>query len=258
MNIRLFILCLAFQSLADPIAQWGAFEVKVRDQTVAKPDAKNEFGKIYDSLITACCGDSFARAEKWLFPVAGYSAKDMGKGGFQPHIRYGSSPVKGYDFFDGNRHGGHPAYDIFIRDTNQDCLDDRTGKPVAVVAPVDLLVLSVNCCWQPGSEIRGGKYIWALYPPGNLLLYFAHLDTINVASGRRCQAGDTLAAIGRTGKNAVPKRSPTHLHFMALEVTGDSLKPMDWQREISKSVIIRRHRFIFTGSTRSERGALLP
>jgi len=234
MILRILLLFLFLPSLADPIAQWGVFEVKVRDQTIAKPDAKNEFRKIYNSLIATSRGDSFVRPEKWLFPVAGYFAKDMGKGGFHPGIRYGSSPIKGYDFFDGNRHGGHPAYDVFIRDTNQDCRDDRTGKPVVVVAPVDLLVLSVNIGWNPGSEIRGGKYIWALYPPGNLLLYFAHLDTITVAPGRRCRSGDTLAAIGRTGKNAAPKRSPTHLHFMVLELKGESLKPMDWQRVISK------------------------
>jgi hypothetical protein len=232
--LRILPFILFLPSLADPIAQWGAFEVKVRDQTIAKPDAKIEFIKTFDSLIATCRSDSFARAEKWVFPVSGCSAKDMGRGGFQPDIRYGSSPVKGYDFYDGNRHGGHPAYDVFIRDTNQDCLDDRTKRPVSVVATVDLLILSVNSGWQPGSEIRGGNYIWALYPPENLLLYFAHLNAITIAPGRRCRAGDTLATLGRTGKNAAPKRSPTHLHFMALEAEDDRLKPMDWQGKISK------------------------
>ncbi|MBN1129585.1 MAG: M23 family metallopeptidase [Chitinispirillaceae bacterium] len=74
----------------------------------------------------------------------------------------------------------------------------------------------------------GGNYIWALHPPGNLLLYFAHLDSIVVVPGQIRRAGDTLATLGRTGKNAASARSPTHLHLMALEADGDSIKSVDW------------------------------
>jgi hypothetical protein len=224
----LFLLCLVAKVPADPITEWGLFEVSVRDQAIAKPEAKRRFGGLYKSLIALSRRDTFARAHWWTFPVAGYSKNDMGKGGFKPDIRYGSSPIRGYDFFDGNRHGGHPAYDIFIHDNDFDCIDDRTGKPVIIVAPVDLMVLSFNTGWRMDSDIRGGNYIWALHPPKNLLLYFAHLDTIKVLPGRLCHAGDTLATMGRTGKNAVKNRSPTHLHFMVLEVKEGNITPLDW------------------------------
>jgi hypothetical protein len=217
---------------ADPIVDWGVFEVKVRDRTIVKEDAKKRFGALYDSLIALTRNDTFAIKPVWTFPVAGCSKKDIGAGGFKPDIRYGSSPVKGYDFYDGNSHGGHPAYDIFIRDSNRDCRVDRTGKPAAIVAPVDLLILSINTGWSSGSKIRGGNYVWALFPAEKLLLYFAHLDSIYAAPGRIYRAGDTIAAVGRTGANAAAKRSPTHLHFMVLKVKGDSLVPVDWIRRI--------------------------
>jgi hypothetical protein len=56
----------------------------------------------------------------WAFPPTGYDARPIDKGrshGFVP---------SGCDFFGGNHHGGHPAYDIFIRDRNQDSRDDRS------------------------------------------------------------------------------------------------------------------------------------
>jgi murein DD-endopeptidase MepM/ murein hydrolase activator NlpD len=227
-KLKILLPFLFFSALADPVSEWGAFEVMVRDQQILKPEARKRFRVLYDSLLVIVPIDSFSRKSQWTFPVSGYSKKDIGKNGFRPDIRYGSSPIKGYDFFDGNRHGGHPAYDIFIRDSNHDRRDDRTGIPVAIVAPVDVLVLSVNTGWQSGSEIRGGNYIWALHPPKNLLLYFAHLDSIMAVPGRFCRAGDTLATMGRTGKNAAPKRSPTHLHFMVLEAGRASIKPVDW------------------------------
>jgi peptidoglycan LD-endopeptidase LytH len=232
MKPLLLFFILFFLSRADPIVDWGVFEVKVRDRTIAKADAKKEFRALYDSLIAMTRNNTFAIKPVWTFPVAGYSKKDIGAGGFKPDIRYGSSPVKGYDFYDGNRHGGHPAYDIFIRDSNRDCRDDRTGKPAVIVAPVDLLILSINTGWRSGSEIRGGNYIWALYPPENLLYYFAHLDSVSALPGRIYRAGDTIASVGRTGKNAEPKRSPTHVHCMVLKVKGNSLVPIDWSNRI--------------------------
>ena len=86
---------------------------------------------------------------------------------FQPDAVYGPSGKKGYDFFDGNKHGGHPAYDIFIRDKNRDCLDDKTGKPVNALAMEDCAELSVNTGWSRGSAIRGGNYVWLYNPKDN-------------------------------------------------------------------------------------------
>ena len=228
-----FAVCLAAASLAaaaDPsLKEWDRFEKSVRDQLLPKDSQRARFPALYHALRGVSApgptGDS-----AWVFPVQGYTLASVGKGGFRPAIRYGGSPVQGYDFFDGNRHGGHPAYDIFIRDKDRDCRDDRTGSKVAVVAPTRLVVLSTETQWQPGSGLRGGKYLWALATGSGLLLYFAHLDSVIANPGDTLPAGGRLGAVGRTGANAYPARSPTHLHFMVLNAGNGDPEPFDYYR----------------------------
>jgi hypothetical protein len=224
LSLIVFLFLSATQA---PVTEWGDFEKAVRDQTIKKEDARKEFPDIYKGLKEVCRDYAFNKDSQWLFPVKGYGKKDVGKGGFRPDIYYGSSPIKGYDFYDGNRHGGHPAYDIFIHDKNQDALDDRTGKPVAIIAPVDILILSVEAAWDQGSEIRGGRYIWALDPLHDQVLYFAHLNDVLVKPGSFIKAGSDIGTVGRSGKNAFPPRSPSHLHLMVLKVKGNKLEPFD-------------------------------
>lgn len=214
---------------ADPIAEWGRYEKLVRDQAGPKDSLKAAFPEIWSSLRAPDPGGVAPRRPDtpWVFPLAGYTLASVGKGGYRPDIRYGGSPVKGYDFFDGNRHGGHPAYDIFIRDRDRDSRDDRTGKPVPVIAPVDLIVLSTEPAWDPGSALRGGKYLWAKAVRSDRLLYFSHLDSVGGRPGDTLAAGFPLGTVGRTGKNAHAKRSPTHLHFMVLRVEDGRPVPLD-------------------------------
>jgi peptidoglycan LD-endopeptidase LytH len=223
-----FLLLFLFGTIPDPVAKWNHFEKSVRDQTIGKEQARKEFPALYQELKALCSNYNFKPASSWVFPVQGHGKRDMGAGGFRPDIRYGSSPIKGYDFYDGNRHGGHPAYDIFIRDRNFDSLDDKTGKPVAIVAPVDLLILSIEETWNPDSQIRGGRYVWALDPIQDQLFYFAHMNTIDAHAGAFLKAGSTIGTVGRTGKNAVPTRSPTHLHMMVLTVKDSQLLPFNF------------------------------
>lgn len=225
-SLALFILIAAGPQ--DPIIAWGHFIDSVRDQTIQKEEARNQFPAIFSALKEVCRKYTFKDTPAWVFPLQGYAIKDIGAGGFKPGIRYGSSPVKGYDFYDGNRHGGHPAYDIFIHDRDQDALDDASKKPVTVVAPVDLLILSAVSDWQPGSDIRGGRNVWALDPLHDRIFYFAHLDEVHARAGSYSKAGSAIGTVGRTGKNASPSRSPTHLHFMVLSVKGSALIPFDY------------------------------
>jgi peptidoglycan LD-endopeptidase LytH len=231
LSLIVFLFLSATQS---PVATWENFEKAVRDQTIKKEDARKEFPDIYKGLKDVCRSYPFNTDSQWLFPVKGYGKKDVGKGGFRPDIYYGSSPIKGYDFYDGNRHGGHPAYDIFIHDKNQDAIDDRTKSHVAVIAPVDILVLSTEAVWDKGSEIRGGRYIWALDPVHDQIIYFAHLNDVIVKPGSFIKAGSEIGTVGRSGKNAFPPRSPTHLHLMVLKVDGDSLVPFDYIHYLDK------------------------
>jgi hypothetical protein len=234
MMTLMLILLLAESSLSGPLNEWNRFEKAVRDQIIQKEEAKKQFPILYAEFKGLCSGYSFSKAAAWVFPVQGYGIKDLGAGGFRPDIRYGSAPIKGYDFYDGNLHGGHPAYDIFIHDKNQDTLDDASRQPVAVVAPVDLLILSTESGWKSGSEIRGGNYVWALDVLHDRIFYFAHLNTIQIKGGDFCKAGSVIATVGRTGKNAFPHRSPTHLHLMVLKVEGSRLIPLDYMPYLKK------------------------
>jgi peptidoglycan LD-endopeptidase LytH len=225
----LLVLFLIAAGLPDPIMDWGRFVDSVRDQTIRKEEARKQFPAIFGELKEICRKYPFQRFSSWVFPLQGYGPRDIGAGGFRPGIRYGSSPVKGYDFYDGDRHGGHPAYDIFIHDRNQDALDDGTRKPVSVLAPADLLILSTNGHWEPQSKIRGGCYVWALDPLEDQIFYFAHLKDVQVQAGAFITAGSSIGAVGRTGTNAWPARSPTHLHFMVLVVKENTLVPLDYR-----------------------------
>lgn len=228
-------VCLAAASLSPagaadpPLKEWERFEKSVRDQLLPKDSLRALFPPLYRALRGEA-RPAPADDSPWVFPVQGYSLASVGKGGFRPSIRYGGSPIRGYDFFDGNRHGGHPAYDIFIRDKDRDCRDDRTGAKVPVVAPTRLVVLSTEKEWSPGSKLRGGRYLWALAPGSDRLLYFAHLDSLIANPGDTVAAGGMLGTVGRTGANAYPARSPTHLHFMVLEVGNGVPEPFDYYR----------------------------
>lgn len=116
------------------------FEAAVRDGKIKKNEAREKLPRIMEGLKD--WGDPYSLAvdPPWIFPLKGYGLDSVGGkvgNGDRPDIVYGSSPIRGYDFFDGNRHGVHPAHDIFIRDSDRNSLDDRTGQPVPAVAMVD-------------------------------------------------------------------------------------------------------------------------
>ncbi len=237
-----FLIILAYASLlyyisthrtlkTNPIEDWQKFELAVRDGAIDKAAAKKALPAIMAQLETLARHYSFAYGQNWIFPVPGYDLSAIaGKNGnlYRPDIVYGSSPVKGYDFFDGNNHGGHPAHDIIIRDTDQDCLDDRTNKPVAVVAVADCLVLGTHTGWQPGSPLRGGNVAWLYNPNLQMVFYYAHLDKVMVKPGQLLKAGEVIGTIGRTGFSAEKKDSPTHLHLMVLQYQDNQLKPFNF------------------------------
>jgi murein DD-endopeptidase MepM/ murein hydrolase activator NlpD len=160
--------------------------------------------------------------QRFFFPLEGYGHASIGGKngeGYQP---------AGYEFLGGNRHNGHPAQDIFIRDRNQDGLDDRTEQPVGVLAMADGVVLSTFTQWAPDERhrhIRGGNYVWIYHPALKVFSYCAHLRDIRVELGERVRGGSLIATLGRTGPNAYPPRSPTHLHIMLLR--AKDMTPID-------------------------------
>jgi peptidoglycan LD-endopeptidase LytH len=167
----------------------------------------------FQTLLAEIAGQAPALSKTpWVFPLQGYNYRAVGGTNGDDYSD------KGYRYLDGNKHLAHPAHDIFIHDKNQDGLDDSTHQPVNVLAVTDGIVIACCQTWEPGSPLRGGKYIWIYHPQWQMITYYAHNGKIFVQPGDVVKRGQKVAEVGRTGFNAYPKRSPTHLHFSAFRV----------------------------------------
>lgn len=207
----IFILFYPFTSLhsqTDPAFKWNLLYPKIRNRLISKEEAQSRLKELEFLLKDFYLKTSSNKQDDRLcFPLKGYAPHDIGG-------KEGSGyNIKDYDFFDGDQHKGHLGHDIFIRDKNQDSLDDRTGKPAEVTAAASGIVVSVNLNWEPSSPIRGGNYIWIYDPIKSRYYYYAHLKEIFIKVGQVVSKGERLGTVGRTGVKAYPKKSPTHLHF---------------------------------------------
>jgi murein DD-endopeptidase MepM/ murein hydrolase activator NlpD len=229
----IFILFYPFtstRSQVDPASEWNLLYPKIRDRTISKGEAQEKL-KALEILLKDFYlrTTSLEQDDRLCFPLKGYGPSAIGgKGG-------SGYQIQGYDFFDGNQHKGHPSHDIFIFDQNQDGLDDRTRKPVEVIAAVSGVVVSVNLHWDPPSLIRGGNYIWTYDPMKSRYYYYAHLNEIFVKAGQVVSKGERLGTVGRTGVKAYPKKSPTHLHFTVHQSKDGYPKPFNPFMELIKA-----------------------
>ncbi|HEX8960452.1 MAG TPA: M23 family metallopeptidase [Geobacteraceae bacterium] len=205
----------------EPCTGFNLLNTLVRDGRILRPKAKEELLRLLPAIreyYYANGGKDYDRSE-WVFPLEGYSARAIAEG-----RRHGYEP-RGYDFCDGNRHKAHPALDIFIRDRDRDQRDDRTGAFVPVLSLTGGVVVALENSWEPGSALRGGKYLWIYDPAADILVYYAHNRELSVGLGAVVRPGDRIAFVGRTGLNAYRKRSPTHLHISCLKVGDGALTP---------------------------------
>lgn len=212
-------------SQSDPALEWNLLYPKIREQHISKQEAQEKIKTIEASLKFSGMVKTEEK-EHLSFPLKGYGPSSIGGkegNGYQ---------ISGYDFFDGDQHKGHPGHDIFIRDKNQDCLDDRTGMPVEVVAAAPGIVLSINTNWNPSSTIRGGNYIWIFEPARSRYYYYAHFGEILIKVGQIVSNREMLGLVGRTGLKAYPKRSPTHLHFTVHESKDGYPRPINPFKEL--------------------------
>jgi len=226
----LAVLLSASFCAGSALEEWDWFEKGVRDAALSQKEAAACFRVVHEHLKNYCTNILFSPDKGWVFPVEGYSSLSLKHESFR----------KGYFFFDWRKSSGHSAYDIFVRDRNQDCLDDQTGKPVNILAPVDLLVVSTYSNWRKSSGLQGGNYVWAYDPLQDRLFYFAHLGRILVKPGDLLRPGDVIATLARSGKNAAPRRSDTHLHFMVLKIRDDTVKAVDYYPELCAALSLVR------------------
>jgi hypothetical protein len=215
--------------------EFDELNTKVRDGLISKKDAIEEIKKLVPKIreyFTDNGGVEYPYL-KWVFPVKGYGSSAIGG------TNGSGYNASGYDYFDGNRHGGHPAHDIFINDRNQDDIDDNTGEPVDVLSMSSGVVVALEKEWDTKSNLRGGKYIWIYDTSIDALFYYAHNRKVVVNVGDIVKPGDKIAEVGRSGLNAYKKRSPTHLHFSLMPVTDGVVKPDNPYEDLINAKVIR-------------------
>lgn len=229
-----FILCLVVPAAVvhaqrGPAAEWNELYPKIRDGLMAREEVRTKLRDLETRLKTMVREKRPAtRGPSLVFPLRGYDDHAIGGkegNGYRP---------EGYDFFDGSRHKGHPGHDLFIRDRNQDTLEDETGTPVEVIAASSGVVVSAFQDWVPSSTIRGGNYVWIFEPVEGRYYYYAHLRDVSVKVGQLVSKGDPLGTVGRTGVNAYRKRSPTHLHFTVHQSVDGYPKPINPYLELRR------------------------
>lgn len=218
-------------SLSSAARRFNALNSLIRDGNIAREAARNEVKRLLPELRAEYYrggGVDYGK-DAWVFPLAGHDARSIGNGRDTGYV------AAGYDYFLGNRHGGHPSFDIFIHDRNRDCRDDRGGNPVRVLSLTGGIVVALEQEWRQGSRLRGGVYLWVYDPVNDLLVYYAHNSELSVGLGEIVKPGDQLAIVGRSGYNAAKMRSPTHLHLTVLKLRDGRPLPVDVYRELARA-----------------------
>lgn len=221
----------AEQTACTPCLEFNRLNTLIRDGKTDRRDARHSVSELLQQIRKTALEKSTAKYSRadWIFPLEGLNLNTAG------NRRGRDYAASGYDYFDGNNHGGHPSLDLFIHDRNQDSLDDRTGRPVSVLSMTGGIVVAIENEWERSSRLRGGKYIWIydIYTDG--LVYYAHNSEVMVRVGDMVKPGDPIARVGRTGKNACKKRSPTHLHLTYLKIKDGYPRPENIHRDLKQA-----------------------
>ncbi|HEY1910271.1 MAG TPA: M23 family metallopeptidase [Vicinamibacterales bacterium] len=216
-------------STSNPCLEFDRLYAQIRDQQIDHTSARARVRSLLPR-IDAYFQDHRATPtppERWRFPLEGYGAEAIGGTNGSGYV------ATGYDYFDGYKSRGHPGHDLFIHDRNRDELDDKTGKPVAVFSISTGVVVATAADWPSDSLLRGGRYVYVYDPAARGMFYYAHNRAVLVSPGEIVTAGQTIAYVGRSGRNASAPRSPTHLHvmFLAIDEEGDP-KPRDIYQDL--------------------------
>ena len=231
--IILFSISCTLQSYAQTSAvdEFDELYILIRDGKISKSDAIVQLDKLTEQIANLYYGKGGVDhpKEEFCFPLRGYNQSSIGGKNGSGYI------TKDYDFFEGNKHGGHPAHDIFIYDKNQDSNDDRTGNPVDVLSVSGGIVVALSKVWEPTSDLRGGKFVMIYDPGADAIYYYAHNNKVTIDLGDIVEPCEKIAEVGRSGLNAYKQRSPTHLHISRFLVNGGDIIPDDIYQDLLKS-----------------------
>jgi len=228
---------------ADPAAAFAVayrFDVKRGQKVEVEAEFQGErAGRLFIDLfraagpssgphvLVASAGEGEARLEFEPRRDASYIVRlqpELLRGGrYSVTIRRMASlgfPVAGLDIraiqsgFGGPRDGGrrvHHGVDIFAE------------RHTEVLSPSDAVVRYV------GDGGIGGNTIWLYDAKRSLFLYFAHLQTQDVAPGTNVRAGQKIGTVGNSG-NA--RTTPPHLHFGIYMRPEGPVDPVEFVRAV--------------------------
>lgn len=146
------------------------------------------------SAATPTAGPSTPAAGSWVLPVQGGRISSV----FGP--RSGVA---------GRAHEHHTGLDIAA----------PSGTPVKAAS--DGVVISAGSAGNYGNAV--------VVDHGNgVTTRYAHNSKLHVTEGQQIRAGDTIAAVGSTGRSTGP-----HLHF-EVRVNGDAVDPAEWLKSRSR------------------------
>ncbi len=237
MKSVIVIILFSFSCTVQLFAQTSAVDdfdelyVMIRDSKISKSDAIVQLNTLTEQIANLYYGKGGVDhpKEEFCFPLRGYNQSSIGGKNGSGYI------TKDYDFFEGNKHGGHPAHDIFVYDKNQDSNDDRTGNPVDVLSMSGGIVVALSKEWEPSSDLRGGKFVMIYDPGTDALYYYAHNNKVSIDLGDIVEPCEKIAEVGRSGLNAYKQRSPTHLHISRFLVNSGDIIPDDLYQDLLKS-----------------------
>lgn len=173
-------------------------------------------------------GGKDVKRKNWIFPLINYSKIFLREKGEDYNDNV-------YDYFDGNKSWNHPANDIIIADSNKDCLDDSTGKPVDVISMSSGAVIATDTTWEPGSILRAGKYIRIYDVSNKKFLYYSHLNRVFKKPGDIIYAGDKIGEVGRTGRQTILPSNITHLHIALLKIEDGYPRPEPLTKDLKRA-----------------------
>jgi len=218
-----------------PAKGWYAIMRQVRDRKLSRKQAEDSMKVFIEELNLYIIKNNpkVYKDNEWVFPVKGYTSSAIGGKNGSGFV------VADFDFYDGAT-GGHPAHDIFIADRDQDCIDDNTKKTVQILSMSGGIVVETRKNWTTDMmDIKGGNivYVYDNYTDG--LFYYAHLKDVFVNVGDFVYPGMELGTLGRSGKNAFPSRSPTHLHIMYVKNLEGDILPANIYNDLLKAKTVK-------------------
>jgi murein DD-endopeptidase MepM/ murein hydrolase activator NlpD len=213
----------AQSAAANPCAEFDRLYAEIRDQRIDRAAAERQVRALLPRIREYFQSHRATPVprERWRFPLDGYGAESIGGTNGSGYV------ADGYDYFEGYKRHGHPGHDLFIHDRNRDSLDDRTGQPVDVLSISTGVVVAYSPDWKSDSQLRGGRYLYVYDPLADGMFYYAHNRSLLVTPGEIVEAGQPIATVGRSGRNAAAPRSPTHLHVMFLSTADGYPRPQD-------------------------------